>query len=127
MAATGGRGVDVIIDTIGGTVFEDHIKSLAVKGRLVNIARLGGASTAQIDINLLWLNRLKIMGVTFRTRSEQERIECIQACARDLLPFFREGKLRLPIHRTFAMDSIGEAYAFIASSQHMGKIVLVAD
>ncbi len=127
MAATDGRGVDVIIDTIGGTVFEDHIRSLAVKGRLVNIARLGGASTAQVDINLLWLNRLKLMGVTFRTRSEQERIECVQACARDLLPFFREGKLRLPIHQTFAMDSIGEAYASIARSQHMGKIVLVAD
>ncbi|MGO4332749.1 zinc-binding alcohol dehydrogenase family protein [Cupriavidus sp. 2TAF22] len=127
MAATGGRGVDVIMDTIGGSVFEDHIKSLAVKGRLVNLARLGGASTAQVDINLLWLNRLKLMGATFRTRSEQERVECVQACARDLLPYFRKGKLRLPIDRTFPMDSIGEAYAYIERSQHMGKIVLIAD
>lgn len=127
MAATDGHGVDVIIDTIGGTVFEDHIKSLAVKGRLVNLARLGGASTAQVDINLLWLNRLKLIGATFRTRSEQERLDCIQACARDLLPFFRGGKLRLPIDRTFPMDSIADAYAYIAGSQHMGKIVLVAD
>lgn len=127
MAATDKRGVDVIIDTIGGTVFEDHIKSLAVKGRLVNIARLGGASTAQVDINLLWLNRLKLIGVTFRTRTEQERIACIQACARDLLPSFRGGKLRLPIDRTFPMDAIGDAYAYIADSQHLGKIVLTAD
>ncbi|MDW3685114.1 zinc-binding dehydrogenase [Cupriavidus sp. CV2] len=127
MAATDKRGVDVIIDTIGGSVFEDHIKSLAVKGRLVNLARLGGASTAHVDINLLWLNRLKLIGATFRTRNEQERLDCIQACARDLLPFFREGKLRLPIDRTFPMDSIADAYAYIASSQHMGKIVLVAD
>ncbi|KWR88604.1 quinone oxidoreductase family protein [Cupriavidus sp. IDO] len=127
MAATDGHGVDVIIDTIGGTVFEDHIKSLAVKGRLVNLARLGGASTAQVDINLLWLNRLKLIGATFRTRSEQERLDCIQACARDLLPFFRGGKLRLPIDRTFPMDSIADAYAYIESSQHIGKIVLVAD
>ena len=127
MAATDGRGVDVIIDTIGGTVFEDHIKSLAVKGRLVNLARLGGAQYGQVDINLLWLNRLKLIGVTFRTRTEQERIECVQACARDLLPLFRQGKLRLPIDRTFPMDSIGEAYAYIERSQHMGKIVLIAD
>ncbi|CAG2154670.1 Phthiocerol synthesis polyketide synthase type I PpsC [Cupriavidus yeoncheonensis] len=127
MAATDKRGVDVIIDTIGGSVFEDHIKSLAVKGRLVNIARLGGASTAQVDINLLWLNRLKLIGVTFRTRTEQERIACIQACARDLLPSFRGGKLRLPIDRTFPMDAIGDAYAYIADSQHLGKIVLTAD
>jgi len=127
MAATDKRGVDIIIDTIGGTVFEDHIKSLAVKGRLVNIARLGGGQYGRVDINLLWLNRLKLIGVTFRTRTEQERIECIQACARDLLPFFREGKLRLPIDRTFPMDQIGEAYAYIESSQHLGKIVLIAD
>ncbi|MBP0629696.1 MULTISPECIES: zinc-binding dehydrogenase [unclassified Cupriavidus] len=127
MAATDGRGVDVIIDTIGGTVFEDHIKSLAVKGRLVNLARLGGASTAQVDLNLLWHNRLKLIGATFRTRTEAERLECVQACARDLMPFFREGKLRLPIDRTFPMDAIGEAYACIERGQHMGKIVLIAD
>ncbi len=127
MAATDKRGVDIIIDTVGGTVFEDHIRSLAVKGRLVNIARLGGASTAQLDLNLLWQNRLKLIGVTFRTRTEQERLDCIQACARDLLPFFRGGKLRLPIDKTFPMASIGDAYAYIAGSQHLGKIVLVAD
>ncbi|MNM97235.1 hypothetical protein D3C81_1097350 [compost metagenome] len=51
----------------------------------------------------------------------------MQACARDLMHFFREGKLRLPIDRTFAMDAIGEAYAYIERSQHMGKIVLIAD
>lgn len=127
MAATDGRGVDVIIDTIGGTVFEDHLKSLAVKGRLVNLARLGGASMAQLDLNLLWHNRLKLIGATFRTRTEAERLACVQACARDLMPFFREGKLRLPIDRTFPMDAIGEAYAYIERSQHMGKIVLIAD
>ncbi|WP_042876427.1 quinone oxidoreductase family protein [Cupriavidus necator] len=126
-AATDGRGVDVIIDMIGGTAFPDHMRSLAVKGRLVNLARLAGASTAEVDINLLWLNRLKLIGVTFRTRSEQERIDCIQACARDLLPFFREGKLRLPIDHTFPMDAIADAYAYIERSQHMGKIVLIAD
>lgn len=127
MAATDGRGVDVIIDTIGGTVFEDHLKSLAVKGRLVNLARLGGASMAQLDLNLLWHNRLKLIGATFRTRTEAERLACVQACARDLMPFFRAGKLRLPIDRTFPMDAIGEAYAYIERSQHMGKIVLIAD
>jgi len=127
MAATDNRGVDVIIDTIGGSVLEDHVKSLAVKGRLVNIARLSGEQYGRLDLRLLWLNRLKLIGVTFRTRTEQERIDCIQACARDLLPFFREGKLRLPIDRTFKMDDIADAYAYIAKSQHMGKIVLIAD
>ncbi|GAB7542327.1 zinc-binding dehydrogenase [Cupriavidus sp. CuC1] len=126
MAATGNHGVDLIIDTVGGPVFEANMQSLAVKGRLVNIARLG-SSTAQIDLSLLWLKRLTLVGVTFRTRSEQERLECIQACARDMLPFLAAGRIRLPIDRTFAMDAIGEAHAYMQLDQHVGKIVLVAD
>ena len=127
MAATDKRGVDVIVDFLGGSVLEDHVASLAVQGRLVNIARLSGEQYGRLDIRQLWLNRLKVVGVTFRTRTEKERTDLIQACARDLLPFFREGKLRLPIDRTFQMDEIADAYAYIAKSQHMGKIVLLAD
>jgi NADPH2:quinone reductase len=126
MAATDNRGVDIIIDTVGGPVFEANMKSLAVKGRLVNIARLGSA-TAQIDLTLLWLKRLQLIGVTFRTRTEQERLECIQACARDMLPFLRAGRVRLPIDRTFAMTDIGAAHAYMKQDQHVGKIVLLAD
>lgn len=126
MAATGDRGVDLIIDTVGGPVFEDNMKSLAVKGRLVNIARLG-SNTAQIDLSLLWLKRLTLVGVTFRTRSEQERLACIQACARDMLPFLAAGRIRLPIDRTFPMTAIGEAHAYMQQDQHVGKIVLVVE
>ncbi|SDR62257.1 zinc-binding dehydrogenase [Paraburkholderia tuberum] len=123
MAATDRRGVDVIIDTVGGPVFEANMECLAVKGRLVNIARLGSA-TAQIDLTKLWLKRLKLIGVTFRTRTEQERLECIQACARDLLPFLEAGRLGLPIDRTFSIDAIADAHAYMQLDQHVGKIVL---
>jgi NADPH2:quinone reductase len=124
MAATEKKGVDLIIDTVGGPVFEANMQSLAVKGRLVNIARLG-SSTAQIDLSLLWLMRLKLIGVTFRTRTEAERLECIQACARDLLPFLDAGKISLPIDRTFALQDIAEAHAYMKRDEHIGKIVLV--
>jgi NADPH2:quinone reductase len=117
------RGVDLIVDTVGGSVFAANMQSLAVKGRLVNIARLGGA-TAEIDLSLLWLKRLKLIGVTFRTRTEQERLECIQACARDLLPFVEAGRIRLPIDRTFPLEAIREAHAYMQCNQHVGKIVL---
>jgi NADPH2:quinone reductase len=123
MAATEKRGVDVIIDCIGGTVFEDNMKSLAVKGRLVNIGRLG-SNTATIDITQLWLKRLKLVGVTFRTRSEEERLACIQACARDLLEPLKTGRLRWPIDRTFPLESIAEAHAYMLRDEHFGKIVL---
>ncbi|AGW89633.1 acryloyl-CoA reductase [Ralstonia pickettii DTP0602] len=126
LQATDNKGVDIIIDTVGGPVFEANMKSLAVKGRLVNIARLGSA-TAQIDLTQLWLKRLQLIGVTFRTRTEQERLECIQACARDLLPFLRAGRVRLPIDRTFAMTDIDAAHAYMKQDQHVGKIVLLVD
>lgn len=126
MAATGNKGVDIIIDTVGGPVFEANMQSLAVKGSLVNIARLGSA-TAQIDLTQLWLKRLQLIGVTFRTRTEQERLECIQACARDMLPLLRAGRVRLPIDRTFAMTDIDAAHAYMKQDQHVGKIVLLID
>jgi NADPH2:quinone reductase len=126
LQATDNKGVDIIIDTVGGPVFEANMKSLAIKGRLVNIARLGSA-TAQIDLAQLWLKRLQLIGVTFRTRTEQERLECIQACARDMLPFLRTGRVRLPIDRTFAMTDIDAAHAYMKQDQHVGKIVLLVD
>ena len=126
MAATGKKGVDVIIDCVGGTVFEANIASLAIKGRLVNIGRLG-SSTAPFDITQLWLKRLKLIGVTFRTRSEEERLACIEACARDLLAPLAEGKLRWPIDRTFPLEQLVEAHTYMERDQHFGKIVITVD
>jgi NADPH:quinone reductase len=89
----------------------------------VNIARLGGA-TAEIDLSLLWLKRLHLIGVTFRTRSEQQRLECVQACARDTLPWLREGRIRWSIDRTFPLTEIHAAHAYMMRGEHTGKIVL---
>lgn len=124
--ATDKRGVDLIVDMVGGPVFEDNLQGLAIGGRLVNIARLGGA-TAQIDLSLLWLKRLKLIGVTFRTRSEQERLACVQACARDMLPFLQEGRVRWAIDRTFSAEDIHAAHAYMMKAEHSGKIVLTID
>lgn len=126
MAATNDKGVDVIIDSVGGTVFEDNLASLAVKGRLVNIGRLG-SSTAKIDITQLWLKRLKLIGVTFRTRSEEERLACIEACARDLIEPLKAGRLKWPIDRVFPIEDILDAHAYMMRDQHFGKIVLTVN
>lgn len=126
MAATASRGVDIVIDSLGGTVFEDNVRSLAVKGRLVNIGRLG-SSSASIDLDALWLKRLKLIGVTFRTRTEAERLACVQGCARDVLPFLQAGRIRLPIERTFAMADLALAHTAMSEDRHFGKFVLTVD
>lgn len=122
--ATDGRGVDVIIDSLGGAVFDTNLKCLAVRGRLVIIARMSGVDTAQVDIKHMWVNRLKVIGTTFRTRTEEERLALIEACARDVLPLLREGRLKMPVDRLFALDDIAHAHAYMATNQHFGKIVL---
>ncbi len=125
-AATGGRGVDVIVDSVGGTVFETNLRCLAVQGRLVNLGRMG-SSTAQIDLTELWLKRLHLIGVTFRTRTEEERLACIEACARDVLPLLAEGRIKLPVERVYAMDELAQAHAYMETNQHFGKLVLALD
>jgi NADPH2:quinone reductase len=122
--ATDGRGVDVIIDSLGGAVFDANLKSMAVRGRLVIIARMSGVETAQVDIKHLWINRLKVIGTTFRTRTEEERVTLIEACARDVLPLLRDGRLNMPIDRMFALDDIAQAHAYMATDQHFGKIIV---
>ncbi len=91
------------------------------------ISACGSGQACQIDLAQLWLKRLQLIGVTFRTRTEQERLECIQACARDMLPLLRAGRVRLPIDRTFAMTDIDAAHAYMKQDQHVGKIVLLVD
>lgn len=126
MKATDKKGVDVIIDCVGGTVFEANLASLAVKGRLVNIGRLG-SSTAPFDITQLWLKRLKLIGATFRTRSEEERLAVVEACARDLLPALAAGKLKWPIDRVFPLADLAKAHACMERDEHFGKIVISVD
>ncbi len=126
MAATDKRGVDLIIDMVGAPAFEENVQGLAVRGRLVNIARLGGA-TATLDLGQLWLKRLRLIGVTFRTRSEAERLACIQACARDMLPFLQDNRIQWAIDRTFTLDEIHSAHAYLMAGEHSGKIVLTVD
>jgi NADPH2:quinone reductase len=123
LAATGGRGVDIVIDSLGAAVFAANLKCLAVKGRLVNIGRMAGAVT-QFDMTEMWLKRLKLIGVTFRTRSEEERLACIEATARDVLPLLQAGRIKLPVDRVYPLDRSAEAHAYMETDQHFGKIVL---
>jgi NADPH2:quinone reductase len=122
-AATGGGGVDVVIDSVGGEALPGNIDCLALKGRLVSVGRLG-ALRGEIDLDRVALNRLHLIGVTFRTRSLAERIACVQACARDLLPALADGRIGPVIDRTFPLAGIAAAHDYMERDNHIGKIVL---
>ena len=70
---------------------------------------------------------LRLIGVTFRTRTEQERLACVRACARDMAPWLEQGRIRWAIERTFNLEEIHAAHAYMLQAQHFGKIVLTID
>jgi NADPH:quinone reductase len=124
LAATGGKGVDLIVDQVSASVANENMKSTAVLGRIVNVGRLGGFK-GEFDFDLHALRRIDYIGVTFRTRSAEEVREIVRAMRADLWGDIEGGKLKLPIDKTFALDQAATALAHMRANKHFGKIVLV--
>jgi NADPH:quinone reductase len=126
MAATEKRGVDVIIDNVGGPMLGDNIRALAIKGRLVSVGRNAG-NVGECDLDQVALKRASIIGVTFRTRTPQESFMCSERFAAACLDGFRSGALAPVLDRTFPFDKIADAHAYMLSDAQVGKIVLTID
>ena len=124
---TDGRGVDVIIDHVGGPVLADNLATLAIGGRLVSVGRLGRV-TGDLDLDLLALKRLRLIGVTFRTRTIDEYEACVSHVGAELLPALADGRLRPIVDSVFPLERALDAQDRMAANLHLGKIVLsVAD
>jgi NADPH:quinone reductase-like Zn-dependent oxidoreductase len=123
LLATDGAGTDVIIDHVGASSLKENLRCMALKGRLVSVGRLGGG-TAELDLELLALKRLQLIGVTFRTRTMDEKIAIAQGVINDLLPALADGRLMPVIDRVFSIDQAAEAQTYMASNVQVGKIVL---
>jgi NADPH2:quinone reductase len=122
--ATGGKGVDVVVDQVSGALFNQTQQATAIGGRIVNVGRLGGM-TAPFDFNLHALRRLQYIGVTFRTRSPAEVAEVARRMREDLWPSL--GKLSLPVDRVFPLAQAEAAQARMRANEHFGKILLSVD
>jgi NADPH2:quinone reductase len=123
--ATRGKGVDLVVDQVSGELFNATQKATAIRGRIVNVGRLGGMS-APFDFNLHALRRIDYIGVTFRTRSADEIREIARRMREDLWPALEGGKLRLPVERVFPLGQAQAAQELMRSNRHFGKIVLQA-
>jgi NADPH:quinone reductase len=123
LRATGGKGVDLIIDQVSASVANANMKAAAVLGRIVNVGRLGGAK-GDFDFDLHALKRIAYIGVTFRTRSLDEVREINRKMRADLWPLVEAGTLALPIDRVFPLDEAAAAQAHMRANAHFGKIVL---
>ena len=120
---TGGKGVDVILDMVGGDYIPRELKALADDGRIVLIAFLGG-SKAQVDLAEVMRRRLVITGSTLRPRNVAFKAAIAQQLREKVWPLLSAGKITPVIHATFPMSEAAAAHTLMESSAHVGKIVL---
>jgi NADPH:quinone reductase len=117
------KGVDVILDMVGGSYIEKNLRSLALEGRYCFIAFLEGG-TANVDFRPLMMKRQTITGSTLRARSDKQKAAIAVALKEKVWPLLESKEVQPVIHQTFALDQIIEAHKLMESSAHIGKIML---
>ena len=122
--ATGGRGVDLVLDMVGGAYLGRNLATLAIEGRLVIIALMEGAR-AELDLARLMSRRLTVTGATLRARSVEQKAEIMTALRARVWPRFASDELRPIVHATYSLADAAEAHRVMESSVHIGKLLLV--
>ena len=123
---TENRGVDVILDMVGGPYFPKNIKILASEGRLLQIALMQGYK-AEVDFRPLLMKRVTLTGSTLRPRSVKEKASIARGLFKEVWPLLDSGIIRPIIHQTFPLEKAADAHRLMESSNHIGKILLKPD
>ena len=123
LKATNGEGVDLIVDQVSGPLASQNLKATKIKGRIVNVGRLGGTH-ADFNFDLHAARRINYIGVTFRTRTIEEVREIFDEVRKDIWGAVESRKLQLPIDKVFKFEDIGKAFAHMEANKHLGKIVV---
>ena len=121
---TAGRGVDVVLDMVGGPYFPRNVEVLATEGRLVEIATLQGAK-AELNIQTIMQRRLTITGSTLRARPIADKGAIAEAVHRHVWPLLESGAVKPILYATFPLRDASEAHRVMESSAHIGKLVLI--
>lgn len=124
MKATDGKGVNLVVNNVGGSVFAECIKSLAFEGRLATVGHMDRVLSASLDLEALHGKRLTVFGVSNRLRTAPQRAETVRGFVKDLLPYFADGRLRPLIDKAFAFDDLPAAVKYMESDAQVGKIAV---
>ena len=116
----------VALDCVGGKNMGEKLAKMAFKGRWIMIASLAGGQTS-IDLEQVWRKRLKLIGSTLRSRTNEEKSAVMQSLHRELSPFFSSGKLVNHIHAVFPISEVEAAQAILRRAENIGKVVLTLD
>ena len=120
---TAKRGVDVVLDMVGGDYIEKNLRCLAIEGRMVFIGFQRG-TRAEVDWRFIMVKRQTITGSTMRASPSERKAAIAKALREHVWPLFEQGRLKPAIYRVFPLQDAAAAHALMESSQHMGKIML---
>jgi len=121
---TGERGVDIVLDMVGGPYIEKNISLLTYEGRLVQIAFLQGSKVSNFNFLPVMMRRLTITGSTLRPRSVEEKSSIANALREHVWPLLESRKIKIVVHKIFPWSEVAEAHRMMERSEHVGKIVL---
>jgi NADPH:quinone reductase len=124
LEATGGQGVNLIVNTVGGSVVPECIKSLAYQGRMAIVGYVDGVLKAEVDFDAVHGKRLRIFGVSNKMRSAEQRAVTARGFADNFLPLFSSGRIAPLVDKVFPFAELPAAKAYMESDAHVGKIVL---
>jgi NADPH2:quinone reductase len=124
MKATDGKGVNLVVNTVGGSVFPECVRSMAFEGRLATVGYVDGVLKTEIDIQALHAKRLTLFGVSNKMRNAQQRAAGVPDFVADLMPAITAGRIRPVIDQVYPFDQLAAARAHMESNRHLGKIVI---
>ena len=124
MDATDQHGADLIVNTVGGTVFEENIRALAFEGRLATVGYVDGKVNAQIDLAALHAKRLTLFGVSNKLRTKEQRAAAIPRFVAEVMPHFAAGRIKPQIDQVLDFARLAEAKARMEAGAHVGKIIV---
>lgn len=124
LAATGGQGVNLAINLVGGSAFADCVRSLANQGRLAIIGYVDGQHHAEIDLETVHGKRLQIFGVSNALLPPAQRAEAMRGFVRDVLPGFADGRIVPVIDKVFSFNELPAAKAYVETDAQLGKVVV---
>jgi NADPH:quinone reductase len=124
MDATSGKGVNLVVNNVGGSVFAETIRVLAYEGRHATVGYVDGVLKSEIDLEALHSKRLKLFGVSNKLRTAEQRAQTVQGFTRDWLPLFASGKLKPLVDQVYDFAELPKAVARMEADRHVGKIVV---
>ena len=124
MKATDGKGVNLVVNNVGGSVFAECLRSLAFEGRIAIVGHLDRVMTTPLDLEALHSKRLTVFGVSNRLRNAAQRAETVRGFVRDVMPFLEDGRLKPAVDKALAFEDLPAAIAFMESDAQVGKIVV---